>query len=309
MRYNATVSARHLTHLLTGSAPCRGYSFSAWTYPGAERTGKELYSWCYGGCHELRRVSNSTHAQYLTSLSSSNSPLSLVHRLASRRFSPEVIPYVPHRFPMATISPTPIVIDGKGHLLGRLASIISKQILNGQKIVVVRCEEINISGSFFRNKVCCIRLNLLRDCSYSSMLPKLRYHNFLHKRHIVNPKKSGPFHHRAPSKILFRAIRGMVPHKTARGAAALERLKLYEGVPPLYDRKKRMVVPEALRVLRLKPGRKYCTVKVSNELTQCYDISSGLSVSPTKSDGVIRMLLTASRRRERSGQRPSMNAK
>ena len=52
----------------------------------------------------------------------------------------------------------------------------------------------------------------------------------------------------------------MVPHKTARGAAALERLKLFEGVPPPYDRKKRMVVPEALRVLRLKPGRKYCSV-------------------------------------------------
>ncbi|KAF7347758.1 60S ribosomal protein [Mycena venus] len=142
---------------------------------------------------------------------------------------------------MATFSSTPIVIDGKGHLLGRLASIISKQVLSGQKIVVVRCEEINISGSFFRNK--------------------LRYHNFLHKRHIVNPKKSGPFHHRAPSKILYRAIRGMTPHKSARGAAALERLKLFEGVPPPYDRKKRMVVPEALRVLRLKPGRKYCTVK------------------------------------------------
>ena len=95
------------------------------------------------------------------------------------------------------------------------------------------------------------------------ILTKLRYHNFLHKRHIVNPKKSGPFHHRAPSKILYRAIRGMIPHKSARGAAALERLKLFEGVPPPYDRKKRMVVPEALRVLRLKPGRKYCTVKVS----------------------------------------------
>ena len=54
----------------------------------------------------------------------------------------------------------------------------------------------------------------------------------------------------------------MVPHKTARGAAALDRLKLFEGVPPPYDRKKRMVVPAALRVLRLKPGRKYCTVKV-----------------------------------------------
>lgn len=54
----------------------------------------------------------------------------------------------------------------------------------------------------------------------------------------------------------------MTPHKSARGAAALERLELFEGVPPPYDRKKRMVVPEALRVLRLKPGRKYCTVKV-----------------------------------------------
>jgi ribosomal protein uL13 len=102
-----------------------------------------------------------------------------------------------------------------------------------------------------------------RSYRYSShLILQLRYHNFLHKRHIVNPKKSGPFHHRAPSKILYRAIRGMTPHKTARGAAALERLKLYEGVPPPYDRKKRMVVPEALRVLRLKPGRKYCTVKV-----------------------------------------------
>lgn len=52
----------------------------------------------------------------------------------------------------------------------------------------------------------------------------------------------------------------MLPHKTARGAAALQRLKTFEGVPPPYDHKKRMVVPQALRVLRLKPGRKYCTV-------------------------------------------------
>lgn len=59
----------------------------------------------------------------------------------------------------------------------------------------------------------------------------------------------------------------MVPHKTARGAAALERLKLYEGMPPPYDRKKKMVIPAALRVLRLKPGRKYATVKrISHEI-------------------------------------------
>ncbi len=40
-----------------------------------------------------------------------------------------------------------IVIDGKGHLLGRLASICAKQLLNGKKIVVVRSEQIVVSGS------------------------------------------------------------------------------------------------------------------------------------------------------------------
>lgn len=44
------------------------------------------------------------------------------------------------------------MVDGKGHLLGRLASTVAKQLLNGQKIVVVRCEALNISGEFFRAK-------------------------------------------------------------------------------------------------------------------------------------------------------------
>jgi hypothetical protein len=52
---------------------------------------------------------------------------------------------------MSTFDPV-VVIDGKGHLLGRLASTVAKQLLNGQKIVVVRCEALNISGEFFRAK-------------------------------------------------------------------------------------------------------------------------------------------------------------
>ena len=55
---------------------------------------------------------------------------------------------------MSLMQITPIIVDGKGHLLGRLASIVAKQILLGQKVVVVRSELINVSGSFFRNKVC-----------------------------------------------------------------------------------------------------------------------------------------------------------
>ncbi|CAN9234061.1 unnamed protein product [Alternaria alternata] len=133
---------------------------------------------------------------------------------------------------MSTFEPV-IVIDGKGHLLGRLASTVAKQLLNGQKIVVVRCEALNISGEFFR--------------------AKLKYSAFLRKQ-------TRPFHFRAPSKMFWRTVRGMIPHKTPRGKAAMERLKTFEGVPAPYDKKKRVVVPQALRVLRLKPGRKYCTV-------------------------------------------------
>lgn len=48
----------------------------------------------------------------------------------------------------------------------------------------------------------------------------------------------------------------MLPHKTERGKQALRKLKTYEGIPPPYDRRKRVVVPGALRVVCLKPGRK-----------------------------------------------------
>lgn len=39
----------------------------------------------------------------------------------------------------------------------------------------------------------------------------------------------------------------MIPHKTKRGAAALARLKAYEGIPAPYDKIKRMVIPDALK--------------------------------------------------------------
>lgn len=114
-------------------------------------------------------------------------------------------------------------------------------MLNGNKVVVVRCEELNLSGGFFRRK--------------------LDYMKFMRLRHLVKPSKGGPFHHRAPSRIFLKSVRGMIPHKLAKGAAAMQRIKVFEGVPPLYQSKKKMVVPQALRVLRLKPGRKYCTLK------------------------------------------------
>ena len=134
----------------------------------------------------------------------------------------------------------PVIIDAKDHMLGRLASYVAKMILNGKRVVVVRCEEINISGNFYRNK--------------------LKYLSFLRKRCNVNPKR-GPFHFRAPSKIFWRTVRGMVPHRTKRGLIAItQRLSVFEGIPAPYDKKKRMVIPNACRMVRLRPGRKWAVL-------------------------------------------------
>ena len=129
-----------------------------------------------------------------------------------------------------------IIVDCKGHLMGRLASIVAKQLQLGQRIVLVRCEQTLISGKHYRNK--------------------LNFMDFLHKRTNTNPKK-GPFHHVAPSRIMWRTIRGMLPYKTAKGEAALGRLKCFDGCPVSVNAKKKMVIPEALKAVRLQPRAKY----------------------------------------------------
>jgi large subunit ribosomal protein L13Ae len=40
-----------------------------------------------------------------------------------------------------------VVVDARAHMMGRLASVVAKELLNGQHVVLVRCEGINISGS------------------------------------------------------------------------------------------------------------------------------------------------------------------
>lgn len=132
-----------------------------------------------------------------------------------------------------------IIIDGRGHMMGRLASIVAKQILNGQRVVVVRTEAMNISGSLFRNK-----LNRQETTS---------------RRINTNPRR-GFKHWKSPSRMFWKVVRGMLPHKTPHGAAALGRMRVFEGIPFPYDHKKRMVVPEALKVLRLKSYRKFCSL-------------------------------------------------
>jgi ribosomal protein uL13 len=118
------------------------------------------------------------------------------------------------------------IIDCRGHLMGRLASIVAKELMGGQRVVLTRCEEINISGSFIRNK--------------------LLFMSYLAKRKNTNPGK-GPYHFRAPSRMMFRVIRSMMAHRTSRCQAALERLK----VSPQQDM-------SAGQPVRVRAGRGRC---------------------------------------------------
>ena len=131
-----------------------------------------------------------------------------------------------------------MLIDARGHIMGRLASVVAKELLNGQRVVVVRVEQLTLSGSLYR-----------RRCDYLE---------FKNKVSNSNPRKGGPHHYRSPSKIFWRAVRGMLPHKTPRGVAAMEKLKIFEGCPYPYSHRKRSCVPIALKVMRLKTGRKSC---------------------------------------------------
>jgi large subunit ribosomal protein L13Ae len=85
---------------------------------------------------------------------------------------------------------------------------------------------------------------------------KVKYAQFRKKKMNTNPRR-GAFHFRSPARIFWRTLRGMLPHKTKRGALALGRLAAFEGIPEPYDKKKRVVIPSALKVVRLKAERSY----------------------------------------------------
>ena len=101
----------------------------------------------------------------------------------------------------------PIIVDGKGHLLGRLASVVAKQLLAGKKIVVVRCEAIVISGSC---KLLIISLRVVINI-FSNIVArnKVKYAQFIQKRMNTNPGR-GPFHYRSPARMLWRTVSHLI---------------------------------------------------------------------------------------------------
>jgi large subunit ribosomal protein L13 len=114
-----------------------------------------------------------------------------------------------------------IIIDAKGLILGRMASIIAKRLLQGESVIVLNAEKAAISGK---------RLQIVKEAK-----------TFLEVGH---PRK-GPYHPRRPDKIVRRTIRGMLPRKKPKGKQAYKRLKVYLGAPMEFEDKEIQTILEA----------------------------------------------------------------
>lgn len=107
------------------------------------------------------------------------------------------------------------IIDGKGIVMGRLASFVAKEVLKGEEVVIVNCNEVIITGG---------KKNIEEE--------------FKEKRSRFGSSQKGPKHHKVSEKIVKRAIRGMLPSpREGRGKIALARIKCYNKVPKEFERK------------------------------------------------------------------------
>lgn len=114
-----------------------------------------------------------------------------------------------------------IYIDASGHVMGRLATKIAKDLLNGRRIYVINAGKTVISGN---------RKFIIKD--------------FKEKIDRGDPYH-GPFYPRTPERIFKRVVRGMLPKKP-KGAEALKRLRVYRSRPESLEGKKFKKIEEVM---------------------------------------------------------------
>lgn len=102
------------------------------------------------------------------------------------------------------------VIDGKGKILGRVASTVAKMLLNNKKVVLVNAGEMLVSGH---------PENIVQ-----------KYKQRIELKDKANPEHS-PYWPRRPDMLVRRIIRGMLPYKKAKGKNAYKLLRVYAGLP------------------------------------------------------------------------------
>ena len=105
------------------------------------------------------------------------------------------------------------IYDASNQILGRMSSVIAKELLKGEKVVVVNCEKSVVSGN-----------------------PKYKSALYLKKIHRGDIKH-GPFFPKTPDGIFRRTVRGMLPWHQAKGRNAFKNLKVFIGLPEQFKNK------------------------------------------------------------------------
>ena len=107
-----------------------------------------------------------------------------------------------------------LVYDATDKILGRLASLVAKQLISArkagheQRVIIYNAEHAVVSG------------------------PKTRVLANYDTKYKLNHARKGPFYPRMPDQILKRTVRGMLPYqKNSSGRAALRDLRVLIGKP------------------------------------------------------------------------------
>lgn len=119
---------------------------------------------------------------------------------------------------------TELILDAKNQILGRLASYVAKQAINGNMVIVLNAEKAVISGR---------RRNIVDEA-------KIRL-----ETRTLGHQENAPVHQRRPDLYLRRVVRGMLPWDKPKGRSAYHRVHVYVGIPEEFNGKKTTAIPNA----------------------------------------------------------------
>lgn len=114
-----------------------------------------------------------------------------------------------------------MIIDAKDAILGRLSSYAAKQLLLGNNVDIINCEECVVTGR-----------------KYATL------DEYTRRMHRKAPTKA-PYFYRRPDMFVKRTIRGMLPFKRARGMDVFKNIKCHIGTPENLRSEKALKVESA----------------------------------------------------------------
>ncbi len=127
-----------------------------------------------------------------------------------------------------------LIYDGAETVFGRLASVVAKELLKGNFVDIINCEEILVSGD---KKLMAKKIMTKREMGSGSSL-------------------KGPKYIRVADRLVKRMIRGMLPRDRMKGQNAFRRLKCYIGNGEVKEEELKNVIK-----LEHKKPMKYSTIK------------------------------------------------